>query len=178
MKNMIKPVIVLTVIAFVCTAALAGVNSITKEIIQAAAEEKSAQTKKELIDDSVFNPVSVAEETLKKYSATALTESEKGLGYIAEVSSKGYGGEIQMMVAFTPKGEVIGVKILSAEETKGVGTKALENSYLAQFENKSAVDGGGIDAVSGATITSNAVTMGVNNACNLFNETVLNGGGK
>lgn len=174
MKSLLKPIIVLTVIAFVCTAALAGVNSLTKDIIASAAAEKKAQTMGELFpNEQGFEAVEVSSELLKKYSASAVSKAESGAGYIIEHSSSGYGGEILMMTAISPDGKLIGVKVLSHEETSGIGTRVVESDdFLSQFKDKDSAAEAGVDAVSGATVSSTAVVNGINNACNLFNECV------
>lgn len=177
MKNMIKPVIVLTVIAFICTAALAGVNSLTRDIIANAAAEKKAAVMRELFPDEEFSEVEVSEETLKQHSASGLYKTKSGKGYIAEVSTSGYGGEIKMMVSFSQNGDILGVKVLSHEETNGIGTRVVaDEKYLSNYIGKNAAEPSGIDAVSGATVSSNAVLAGVNNAANLITNTL--GGGE
>jgi len=172
MKNLLKPVIVLTVIAFVCTAALAGVNMLTKDVIAAAAAEKTATTMRELFpNDQGFEKVEVKEELLKKHGVSAVSKASSGAGFIYEVAPSGYGGEIAMMVAFSNEGEILGVKVLSHEETNGIGTRVVESEdFLNQFKGKDAATEAGIDAVSGATISSTAVVSGINSACNLYAE--------
>jgi len=176
MKNLIKPIIVLTVIAFVCTLSLAAVNSVTKDIIAKSAAEKAAVTMQELIpDEQGFEKVEVDEELLKAYNVSGVSAASSGAGYIVEVASSGYGGEISMMIAFSPKGEVMGVKVLSHEETNGIGTRVVESEeFLSAFVGKNAAQGDGIDAVAGASVSSGAVVNGVNSACNLFAKAILN----
>lgn len=177
MKNLIKPVIVLTVIAFVCTAALAGVNSMTQEIIAKAAAEKKAATMQQLFpEEQGFDAVEIDAETLNKYSSNGVYKAESGSGYIVEVSTSGYGGDIEMMVAFSNECDILGVKVLSHEETNGIGTRVVgDEDYLSNYIGKNAAEPAGIDAISGATVSSKAVLAGVNNAANLITNTV--GGG-
>ncbi len=180
MKSLLKPIIVLTAIAFFCTAALAGVNSLTKDIIAASAAEKKAQTMSELFpEEKSFESVEVSAELLKKYNASAVSKAKGGSGYIIEHASSGYGGEILMMTAISPDGQIVGVKILSHEETSGIGTRVVESeSFLSQFKGRDAKTEAGVDGVSGATVSSKATVNGINNACNLFNEAILNRGGE
>jgi len=172
MKNLLKPVIVLTVIAFVCTAALAGVNYLTKDIIASAAAEKTATTMRELFpSEQGFEKVEITEAQKKQYGVLAVSMAESSKGYVYEVAPSGYGGEINMMIAFSNRGEILGVKVISHEETNGIGTRVVESEeFLSQFKGKNALTEAGIDAVSGATISSGAVITGINNACNLFAE--------
>ncbi len=170
MKNIVKPVIVLTLIAFICTAALAGVNKLTADRIAKAQAEKKAATMKMLFpEEKSFTELTVDEGELSKYGAAAVYETDSKNGYIVELSTSGYGGEIKMMLAFSPKCEILGVKVLEHEETSGIGTRVVEDQkYLSQYVEKDANKGGEIDAVAGATISSKAVLNAVNNASNLM----------
>jgi len=93
-------------------------------------------------------------------------------------STKGYGGRIEVMVALSPDGAIRSVEILSAaKETPGLGTKVAEPKFLDQFKSRSArdnawakvaKDGGAIQAVTGATISSRAVTEAVRRGLDVF----------
>lgn len=94
----------------------------------------------------------------------------RDLGYVSHIKAKGYAGIISMLVGFDFKGEIKGIKILSQEETPGLGAKINEVRFgekkpwfLQQFEGRLA---GGLDlrdiqAITGATISSKAVLEGV-----------------
>ncbi len=101
--------------------------------------------------------------------------SDKGLeGWCLTVNSKGYGGIVSFIVGVTKDGTVKAINILSHSETPGLGAKSTEPEFYEQFNDKSSlplkvVKGGAsnpdeISAISGATITSTAVTTGVNAA--------------
>ena len=108
-------------------------------------------------------------------------------GYVVTVTAKeGYGGDIQFTVGFDMNGTVTGVSMLSISETAGLGMKAKEAEFLNQYVGKSggsfvvnkdnsAGAANEIDAISGATVTTRAVTKGVNAAYITVNE-ILNGG--
>ena len=90
-------------------------------------------------------------------------------GWVVEVIPSGFGGELDMVVGISPEGVVTGVSIISMSETSGLGANAMKESFRSQYAGKSGVlavskDGGQIDALTGATITSRAVTNGVNAA--------------
>ena len=115
----------------------------------------------------------------------AVSDSGETLGYVMTVTtSQGYGGDIQFTVGIQNDGTVNGISILSISETAGLGMEA-ENVLKPQFVNKKAdrfeytktgaMADNQIDAISGATITTNAVTNGVN-ACLYYFQTVLEGG--
>ena len=93
-------------------------------------------------------------------AVTAYT-TDRGTAYAVSVSPSGYGGAIEMMVGLDADANVTGVKILSMSETAGLGANAKDNeAWLAQFQGQ----GGELDALTGATITSRAVESGVNAA--------------
>ena len=110
-------------------------------------------------------------------NVTDIQEALKGTenaGYCLTVKSKGFGGMVEFVVGVTDKGSVSGINILSHSETPGLGAKSTEPEFYGQFANRSklplkVVKGAAeaedeIAAISGATITSNAVTSGVNAA--------------
>ena len=99
-------------------------------------------------------------------------------GYVITTTDKdGFGGNIQITVGIKKDGTINGVSILSISETAGLGMKATEPSFYNQYVNKKADkfvvskdggDGEQIDALSGATITSRAVTGAVNAALGYY----------
>ena len=99
--------------------------------------------------------------------------SGETLGYAFTVTdSEGYGGDIQFAMGVQNDGTLNGISILSISETAGLGMKATTDSFKDQFKNKNAekftytktgsTSDDQIDAISGATITTNAMTNGVN----------------
>lgn len=119
--------------------------------------------------------------TIKAYNASidhvvkALDSDGKELGYIVTVTdSEAYDGSLQMTVGVKSDGTVTGISFLSISETPGLGMKADEDSFKNQFQdkkvdyfqyNKSGASADNeISAISSATITTNAVTHGVNAA--------------
>ncbi len=108
-------------------------------------------------------------------------------GYVVTVTSKeGYGGDIQFTVGFDMDGKVTGISMLSISETAGLGMKAKEKDFLDKYVgkaggnfvvNKDNTSGATneIDAISGATITTRAVTKGVN-AAYVVASIIMNGG--
>lgn len=98
--------------------------------------------------------------------------------YIVFSHAKGYGGAIKMLVAVTPDRKIIGYKILAHNETPGLGDQALKPKFSGQFAGKEIAnlevvkvhEEGKIDAITGATITSRAVTLGVKNALTELDE--------
>ena len=103
-------------------------------------------------------------------------------GYVFTTVAKGYGGDIKVMTGVDADGKVSGVEILEISETAGLGMNAKKPDFLSQYVGKSgeifvSKDKPGensIDALTGATISSRAVTGAVNNALRLF-EAANNG---
>ncbi|MBQ7578183.1 MAG: RnfABCDGE type electron transport complex subunit G [Synergistaceae bacterium] len=113
-------------------------------------------------------------------AAVYKADNDSGLvGWCLSINSKGYGGIINFIVGVTKDGQVKAINILSHSETPGLGAKSTEPEFYEQFNNKNlfplkVVKGAAsnpdeIAAISGATITSNAVTSGVNAAVEYWN---------
>lgn len=97
----------------------------------------------------------------------------KIIAYVVPGESKGYGGEIKMLVAVKPDGEVIDYSITTSNETPGLGDNASKEPFKNEFKGKKeanltvtkdASDKDDIQAMTGATISSRAVTLAVKNA--------------
>lgn len=106
------------------------------------------------------------------------------LAYIVPAESKGYGGTIELLVAVSPEGTVVNYTITDANETPGLGDKASKSPFIDQFPGKTSeqlvvtkdsTNTENIVAISGATISSRAVTLGVKTAVDEVNE-YLEGG--
>lgn len=118
---------------------------------------------------------------------SAMDETGKELGYAFTVTtSEGYGGDIQFAMGVQNDGTLNGISILSISETAGLGMKADTDAFKDQFKDKKvekfqytkngAVSENEIDALSGATITTNAMTNGVNAGLSAFRY--MEGGSK
>jgi electron transport complex protein RnfG len=167
MKKMLWLLSSLTVIAGVCAAALAYVNELTTEPIAAMQEKKANAAAM-----AVMPPQAVKVE--KKDSCfIGLDAGGKIVGYALEgVSGAGYGGDIVLMVGFeADRTTVVGYRALRASETPGLGTKLSTPEFSGQFAGKKTSkpiavdkDGGEIESITSATITSRAVCGAVNDA--------------
>ncbi len=94
-------------------------------------------------------------------------EGEALRGYCAEVASPGFGGDVELMIGFDADKKILGIRVISHSETPGVGAPVVsEGAYLDQYKGHTGqvTLGEGVDAVSGATISSTAVAEGVNRA--------------
>ena len=146
MKKILGLVLSLTIISGVCAAVLAYVDSITKEPIRTTAEKNREAAKAEVLCGQD--------------------------GYTAEGTCKdGYGGDITLMVGFKrDRKTVISYKVLAASETPGLGMKLKTPEFAGQFAGKDGrslkvkKDGGEIEAITSATITSRAVCRAIADA--------------
>jgi len=102
----------------------------------------------------------------------AFDGSGEGLGWSLRLKPRGYGGPIQMVVGLERNGKVTGVSIITMNETPGLGTKVGEDSFLAQFVGWDGsdidVEAKTLDAVSGATKSSNGIRKGLLAAGHLY----------
>lgn len=104
------------------------------------------------------------------------------LGYCVQVTADGFSGKVRILVGITPGGEVTGVVVLEEEETMGLGDEEQERAFLDQFIGRSGTITVGrgrnsVDAVTGATTTSEAVAEGVSTALSVVAHLDLEGGG-
>lgn len=200
MKNIIKNTCVLTAITLVSGLLLGLVYEVTKEPIALSKEKAKQEAYKQVLSeaDAFETDSSFDQETAKdilngaNLGGCTIDEVVVGMsgsevaGYvITSTSSEGYGGNIQISTGITSDGTVNGVAILSISETAGLGMKATEPEFLNQYQGKNveaftvtktgAANESEIDALSGATITSNAVTNAINASLSYFQQVI--GGG-
>ncbi len=161
MKDIIRPVLVLTLICLVVTALLAFVNQETMPVIQKAEEAAAAAARTEVL------PQAKQFERIENVDLPeGVTEVYKGSGhsgYVILMQTKGYGGTIRMICGIRPDGTMQGIKTLSHSETNGVGTKAVDNQsgYREKFSGTTAETFQQVDTISGATISSTAYKKAV-----------------
>ncbi len=165
-----KPIVVLCVMCIVVTGALAVTNNATAPIIAEATRAAQEQARKELLPDA-DNFTKVEGVTVENVSD--IYTADNGVGTVITCSAKGYGGTITVMVAFSPDDTVDRIKITEQSETAGLGSKIstdldFQNSFSGLPAEKFTVSD--INAISGATISSKAVTAAVNAAIDAYNQ--------
>ncbi len=162
---------------FICAIAAAALSAsyiLTSSRIE---EERSVDINRSLsemvpgADSFSREKATVNGEEIDFYSAS---RKGKPAGLVVTVSQRGYGGTIDMLVGIDSAGAVSGVKVLKMAETPGLGTKASEPSFLDRFKGKRSDDElkakYDIQAITGATITSQAVCDGVKKALKISGE--------
>lgn len=173
--------LILTLCALTAAAALllSVVNALTAAPIAARLETKR-RTAMEVVAPgaTVFSQVKF--DPARVTDMYAAYQGEKLLGYCVELNADGFTGPIDMLVGVSATGKVTGVSILKHTETPGMGDNADSEAFLGQFVGRSGnipVGRDGVDAVSGATVTSKAVARGVSNALEAVANYVGTGGG-
>ncbi|MDD5281244.1 MAG: FMN-binding protein [Candidatus Omnitrophica bacterium] len=145
----------LALICVIAAGLLAGVNSLTRSKIaaQALAEEQMA-LKEVMPKAEKFAEVKSAQQVLYY---KALDGQDKLIGFVFKASGKGYSSVIETLVGIFLDDRISAVKVISLNETPGLGMRVTENSFTGQFSNRDALDLSGVQAISGATISSRAV---------------------
>ena len=164
-KYIARLAITLLVITAVTAAALAGINAITAPQIA----ELKAQTVQQAIEKVL--PGGGESVPFNDASGIITTVYKGASGYAVEVNPAGFGGTVTMMVGADNDGKVIAIDVVSQSETAGLGAvmdadTSAGNAFRNQFAGVSgtitvAKDGGQIEAITGATISSRAVCAGV-----------------
>ncbi len=200
MKNMLKDAGILFLITLISGLLLGLVYQVTKDPIAIQEENARQAARSEVFQDAdhfedsegfteeaaqaVLNDGGFAQQSINEYAA-AMDKDGSILGYVITVTThEGYGGDIKFTIGVREDGTLNGMSILSISETRGLGMKA-EEVLKPQFEGKKAdsyaytKDGASaadeIDAITSATITTNAVTNGANAGLYYF-QTELKGG--
>lgn len=186
----VMPVVILTIICLITTALLATTNEVTK-VARAEQVIATANANRQILfpEAETFPAIDLTDYLTAYPDLTGAFEAtgagDQVLGYLIEVAKRGYSDNVPLMVAIDPAGVIIGTKVLSNEETPGLGKKVADAAFIDQFTGQAAKDifavqsdstGNNVtvDAVSGATISSRAVTEGINMACAFYRQ--LTGG--
>jgi len=180
-KNMLITLLVITVVAGF---ALGGVYNVTKEPIALAKKAKAEAAIKAVIPE--FDTLQVYKVALEDGTdSLVFNQGYKDgqlVGTAVETSSKGYDPTpIRIMVGFSPNGEIINTSVIEQKETPGLGSKMKDDKFKNQFNGKNPndfrlkvkKDGGSVDAITAATISSRAFCNAVQKA----HSTYLKDGG-
>ena len=156
--SVIKSIAILVIICLVTSGALAVVNSYTAPVIQSAAEERENQARQAVMPDATdFEQVDASdlpEGVVSVYQGK--DDSGATTGYVFTVNGKGFGGTISVMCAIGNDGTILNCSTLDVSgETATLGGKTANPEYTDQYQGKDqSLDG--VNAISGATITSTA----------------------
>lgn len=188
-KYIIKLSVTLLIICLVVSLMLGLVNGITADKIAALQEQAKQESLQAVFPDASFNELEIGDAQLAaaaEYGVELMYiyEVADGSGYAIEVGPSGFNGTIDMIVGINTDGTVAGISVISNSETAGIGTNVCADKpnkngvgVLSQFVGMSAtadnpftVNSGSnkVDAISGATVSTRAITNGVNAASVVF----------
>ena len=167
MADFVQPIGVLTAICLVMTLLLAFTNSVTAPIIEETQRKTAEAARLEVLPaaDS-FEKIDV---TLPEGSSvTEVYKAANGSGYVFMIVAEGYGGKgtLNMSCGIDQDGKIVETKVISHEETPGMGSKVTGDDFKGQFPGKTSADiaGGAIDTISGATRSSNFYIKAIQDA--------------
>lgn len=183
MREMIRPTLVLFIICLAVGTAMAFTNSATADKIAQRIVEDAQTARRNVIpeaDSFIKLDMTRIQKALPKKDSDVIWEAYlakkngNNIGYVFLAKPKGYAGEINVMVGIASDGSVSGVEIGDNKETPGLGSKAKDKEFKGQFYGKKydAINvvkrrpqkDDEVQAISGATITSKAVSRGVQQA--------------
>jgi H+/Na+-translocating ferredoxin:NAD+ oxidoreductase subunit G len=181
MKSMLNFGFRIAIFAACSALILAGIYSFTAPLVRELKVSEIQNSLKELVPEAIrFHKITKENNT---HYYKGYNKNNKLVSYILPVNGKGYSSTIEMLVAVTPAKNIINVTVLSQQETPGLGTRIIEVKeneskpwFLEQFVSKKASalklkkDGGTIDAITGATISSKAVVDSVANSVENFKK--------
>ena len=168
-RELVLLTLVLVIICLVVTGALALTYQVTKPVIEDINAQNADLARTEVLPSGAaagFESVDVKlpENVVDVYQAA------DGSGMTFTTIDKGFGGVVTVMTGIDANGAITGVKITGHSETPGLGTKAMTPEHLSQYLGQTAITNSSesgkteIDAITGATISSNAIFRAVDTA--------------
>ncbi|HEX2394187.1 MAG TPA: RnfABCDGE type electron transport complex subunit G [Bacteroidales bacterium] len=163
-STLINMILSLVLISMTMSAALGFVYLKTKEPIEIASRQKEIQAIRQVIPEFDSDPLA----NMSEYNGVIVyqvSKQNKPAGFaIKSFTEKGFAGHIEIMAGFLPDGTVNNVVVLNHKETPGLGTKMTDPKFSDQFEGKNPStfslkvkkDGGDVDAITAATVSSRA----------------------
>ena len=183
MKHILKPAFTLFAIAVIVTASLSIGRRLTLEPIENQRRIAQEKTMKEALEEAAgFRELTGTEAKISGSIVRIFEGSKNGqpAGYVIELAPSGYSGSISMMVGISSaRNSISGMRILRHTETPGLGALAVKENFFRRFDGKKLAPlkvtklnpaENEIQAITGATITSNAVTGAVNEAIEWYNR--------
>ena len=182
LKNAVAPIFALVTIAVIAAFAVGIIHQITLDPIQEAKDNQELAAIAEVVnefDNNPFEEKQIIVTKNKKHKLIMYPARKEGVlnsVAIKSYTNTGFGGRIELMAGFNVDGSIKNFKIISAHETPGLGSKVDEPRFKKQLENfhpqkqilKVRQDGGEVDAVTAATISSRAVLRAINRAFDAF----------
>ena len=194
MKDIIRIGISLLLICAIAALALSFTNEVTKDKIADQRLLANELAKKEVLPDaSSFEALKkeqmdalIKTNEIVAEGFVALNGSNEIIGYVFKTMPSGFSGAIEVITGISLDGTISGLRVGSHNETPGLGAKAKEEAFYGQYKgkltdsnigvSKTSASGNDIQAITGATISSQAVTDGANASIEAFKWLIENGG--
>jgi Na+-translocating ferredoxin:NAD+ oxidoreductase subunit G len=173
-STLINMILSLVLISMTMSAALGFVYLKTKNPIEMASKQKETEAINQVFPDFDSDPMANATEKNGVTIYQLMLQNKLSGFAIKTFTDKGFGGHIEMMAGFKPDGTITKVVVLSHKETPGLGTKMTDAKFSSQFPGKNPSqyqlkvkkDGGQVDAITAATVSSRAYCDALQRAFN------------
>lgn len=182
MREIVKLGWKLLLLAAVAGLALGMTNAVTKDAIEEQRIAEANRARQAVLSAAASFEILGEEQDGMDEICRGLNAAGETVGYTARCTVQGYGGPIEVTVGVLPDGTIAGVNVGGTDfaETAGLGARVKEAWFGEQFAGLTAPvaltkDGGEVDAVSSATISSDAVTSAVNAACEVLSGLLMEG---
>jgi len=184
-QDLVRKTATLFLLAAAIAGGLAAVDAATSETIAGHRAEEARRAMLYVMPDAEFAQKDLPQGFSDSVVTAFYTAHRDGAlaGFVAIVAADGFGGTIHMTVGVTPQGELAGVTVTAMNETQNVGSQANDSAWLAQFAGKTAGlrlgsgAGNTVEAITGATITAEAVLSGAVAALGIAAAWLLETGG-
>jgi electron transport complex protein RnfG len=169
-RTYVMPLLVLTLICVIAAASLALMETATRPIITAAAAEREALMMREIIPSAIdFEAIPLGDFAEIPQTIRAAYRTTNNVGYLFIAEIRGFSGTITIICGIDENGRIISTAPLSHSETVGIGTIIETAGFLMPFEGND-INLDGIDAVTGATITTRAYIEAISDIFIAFEE--------
>lgn len=159
MRDTIKYGLLLGCICFLASSVLAVVNSITEPKILAQKQKEHEAALNEVLPQSEGFKAYYENDIIMYY--TAYDRNKRLNGFVIKTHTKGYSAAIEAVIGLNLNLEIADIRIISQNETPGLGTRITETAFLFQFKSKSLDMLGEVQAITGATVSSSALLHSV-----------------
>jgi len=172
MKEIVRYGFILALICIIAAGLLAGVNTLTRTKIAAQVQAEEQAALQEVMPQAAkFSEVKPGQEILYY---RALDNQDRLVGFIFKASGKGYSSVIETLTGILLDGKISAIKVISLNETPGLGMRITENNFTRQFNKQDALSLSGVQAITGATISSRAVINSVIKKAQEIKELIKN----
>lgn len=174
MKEMARYGFILALICVVAAGLLATVNALTgPKILAAALSEEQSALKEVMPLAAKFTAVKLdVDKEILYYKA--FDNQGKLIGFVFKASGKGYSSVIETLAGIFLDEKISAIKIISLNETPGLGMRVTEDKFTDQFNHQNSLDLSGVQAITGATISSRAVMNSVMKKAQEIKELIKN----